>query len=272
MENNPAMTTDVTTPEQPKEPCTNHYSDGSKIFPNRDCCRETITFFRKYCPPFAVKGDNPPMVVAENGEALLSMMWPVHEQTPEGEQAAVEYVKGVAEQIASGLNEAPELMALLNSANANADSWQSRALTAEKERDEARQTAEAFSNLMMNCADTLRSRGISASVGPLDIRVIELAKRADRLLTERDALKREVEARWQPIETAPKDGTEILGFHPEWIYCEFSPRGVRSCIYDGELWHSSTWRDDDSDILNHCSGQAPLLWQPLPPPPQNLAA
>lgn len=45
--------------------------------------------------------------------------------------------------------------------------------------DEANHSVNALSGLLNNCADTLRSRGIDGSVGPLDVRVIALAKRAD---------------------------------------------------------------------------------------------
>lgn len=65
----------------------------------------------EYRGRYRVHGDNPPMVVAENGEAMLSMMWPVHEQTPEGEQAAVEYTTGLATKIAELLNQSPDLTA-----------------------------------------------------------------------------------------------------------------------------------------------------------------
>lgn len=60
---------------------------------------------REYFGKFRVAGDNPPMVVAENGDAILSMMWPVHEQTPEGEKAAVEYTAKLAAKIADLLNQ-----------------------------------------------------------------------------------------------------------------------------------------------------------------------
>lgn len=66
-------------------------------------------WLQKYAPPFTVKGDNPPVIVAANGESILSMMWPVHAQTPEGEQAAVEYVQELASGIAEGLNKASQI-------------------------------------------------------------------------------------------------------------------------------------------------------------------
>lgn len=64
---------------------------------------------------------------------------------------------------------------------------------------------------------------------------------------------------WQPIETAPKDGTPILTFAPvtgadyiligAWIP-EDEP---------GETEDGGTWRDD---------GETPTHWMPLPEPPE----
>jgi hypothetical protein len=70
---------------------------------------------------------------------------------------------------------------------------------------------------------------------------------------------------WQPIETAPKDGTRILAYWPD-IYghsnsCQvetwFGPRGVG---YEDDLcWQSPfEWGGWGSD---------PTHWMPLPPPP-----
>jgi hypothetical protein len=79
---------------------------------------------------------------------------------------------------------------------------------------------------------------------------------------------------WQPIETAPKDGTDILvaginfgevgkGYHivvAQWCEDERSPQQIwreRGVCFSG--WY----QDDDSDeplpFLTH--------WMPLPPPP-----
>lgn len=62
---------------------------------------------------------------------------------------------------------------------------------------------------------------------------------------------------WQPIETAPKDGTEVLGYWPRAVAC--SPDA-----YDVVRWHGGEWRDrfdDDSKF------SAPSHWMPLPAPP-----
>lgn len=56
---------------------------------------------------------------------------------------------------------------------------------------------------------------------------------------------------WQPIETAPKDGTDILVYHPE--------RAEQFvCYFLGGLWMFSV---DDALATN------PTHWQPLPTPP-----
>lgn len=77
----------------------------------------------------------------------------------------------------------------------------------------------------------------------------------------------EAQSAWRPIESAPKDGTEVLGWHPEWVNAEFSPDGIRSCIHDGERWCSAHWVDDDFNILHMGDHIQPTHWQPLPPPP-----
>ena len=71
---------------------------------------------------------------------------------------------------------------------------------------------------------------------------------------------------WQPIETAPKDGTYILVSNPaaggSWVaqFKQFAASGFR---FD-EPWHSV--------MLNHWHlpdrhGGTPTVWQPLPLPP-----
>lgn len=77
---------------------------------------------------------------------------------------------------------------------------------------------------------------------------------ADRL----EALR--MESEWLPIETAPRDGTEIWAFNPT-----FEEQCViRWCA--GTEW--SGWLYNDA-ILNDCLSieLSPTHWQPLPPPP-----
>lgn len=54
---------------------------------------------------------------------------------------------------------------------------------------------------------------------------------------------------WQPIDTAPKDGTEFLGWFP----------GSTVMIWwmgQGGVWGNDFWE-----------GEAPTHWMPLPEPP-----
>lgn len=68
---------------------------------------------------------------------------------------------------------------------------------------------------------------------------------------------REAADGWRPIETAPRDGTEIMlsgitpGTSNRW-------QGV------GAWWHDD-WRDDEEN--NMFGFHAPSHWRPLPPPP-----
>jgi hypothetical protein len=59
---------------------------------------------------------------------------------------------------------------------------------------------------------------------------------------------------WQLIETAPKDGTYILG-NKKFLDAGWSPRVVR--------WERGCWLTDPGDW-----SQKPTHWMPLPEPPQ----
>ena len=62
---------------------------------------------------------------------------------------------------------------------------------------------------------------------------------------------------WQPIDTAPQDGTPVLLFHPAWDV----PRiGIR---YD----ETSSWQQPCGDLL-----RMPTHWMRLPPLPRDSQA
>ena len=77
---------------------------------------------------------------------------------------------------------------------------------------------------------------------------------------------------WQPIETAPKDGTVILvyekpwGFHPDHLFN--STHVVR--WFDGERngwgrgWMIAEYQNLGKNLT------APLFWMPLPEPPDQM--
>lgn len=68
---------------------------------------------------------------------------------------------------------------------------------------------------------------------------------------------------WQPIETAPRDGTEVLANDTSGI----GSRVVVAKYLAGDEW--SGWIYDD-DMLTDCNplGPRPSHWMPLPPPPE----
>lgn len=67
---------------------------------------------------------------------------------------------------------------------------------------------------------------------------------------------------WQPIETAPKDGIEVL------LWCP--AEGTQPGYHDIGFWDPGStdrveaWRD----AVGMCVGD-PTHWQPLPEPPQS---
>lgn len=75
---------------------------------------------------------------------------------------------------------------------------------------------------------------------------------------------------WQPIETAPKDGTPILlvGTDGDRSICWWqrpNPHGWASAIKD----HPGGWADDTLDDAGFLDEYRVFThWQPLPPPPE----
>ena len=101
---------------------------------------------------------------------------------------------------------------------------------------------------------------------------------ADRIkeLEAKNARLREAQA-WRPIETAPRDGTKILGF---WQYvieafsCYYYPGdSAKTCGQRVIYWapEYNGWTDDEGDIHTYrAKGNNGLFthWMPLPEPPQ----
>jgi hypothetical protein len=67
---------------------------------------------------------------------------------------------------------------------------------------------------------------------------------------------------WQPIETAPKDGTAIWVCNDLYDRNGFLPASVRWRTYHPNLQGGATWRD-----INGHKVEGPQYWQPLPAPP-----
>lgn len=60
---------------------------------------------------------------------------------------------------------------------------------------------------------------------------------------------------WQPIETAPKDGSVVLG----WCVYQYGSDGKAMFI---SWWDDARWVDDYITEVN------PIHWIPLPEPPK----
>lgn len=74
---------------------------------------------------------------------------------------------------------------------------------------------------------------------------------------------REGFGKWQPIETAPKDGTEVLGCC--WLPNYYAPCMVVWAAYHPNSRGKETWRT--SAICGNKMGHV-THWMPLPPPPE----
>lgn len=61
---------------------------------------------------------------------------------------------------------------------------------------------------------------------------------------------------WQPIETAPKDGTEIL---------LFSPNGIIQGFFNGQRWKQDIFYENSDDYFIF----SPSHWMPLPDSPED---
>lgn len=71
---------------------------------------------------------------------------------------------------------------------------------------------------------------------------------------------------WQPIETAPKDGTLILILHHGQVYAGVWGKGVK--VEDGYSWGViDKWGD-----YNAMMDTAPTHWMPLPETPEQTGA
>jgi hypothetical protein len=81
-------------------------------------------------------------------------------------------------------------------------------------------------------------------------------------------------SQWQPIETAPRDGTEVIGCYVrEWAPGRVTTYGPWTVAFDGKKWRSS-WHGNE--VLNYMSDFGsdykepecdPTHWMHLPHPP-----
>lgn len=87
------------------------------------------------------------------------------------------------------------------------------------------------------------------------------------LRTAIESLAKDAEARgWQPIDTAPKDGTAVLVYPGTW-----SGRSASIAKWESDKYAKKPrpyWsRDDDFGRVTFSREHPPTHWMPLPPPP-----
>lgn len=70
---------------------------------------------------------------------------------------------------------------------------------------------------------------------------------------------------WQPIETAPRDGSAFRAYHPDLVHADFNPSGSVEACFDGEQIVGAVW-NGCHDIWNTTLIE-PTHWMPLPAPP-----
>ena len=68
---------------------------------------------------------------------------------------------------------------------------------------------------------------------------------------------------WQPIETAPKDGTGVLGYFPE-LKGYVAPQEFIPMHWSG--WGGGIWCNSTSG--HNLLSAKPTHWMPLPTPPE----
>jgi hypothetical protein len=66
---------------------------------------------------------------------------------------------------------------------------------------------------------------------------------------------------WQPIETAPQDGTTFRAYSPELVHPDFNPWGSVEAVFDGEKFIGAVW-DGQFDCWNTVP-ITPTLWRPI---------
>lgn len=67
------------------------------------------------------------------------------------------------------------------------------------------------------------------------------------------------DGKWQPIETAPKDGTCILCFTPDYLSHGFSDASGIDVLW----WDAGAWQYNAEPVAFQ-----PTHWRPLPEPPR----
>ena len=77
------------------------------------------------------------------------------------------------------------------------------------------------------------------------------------------------DAKWQPIETAPRDGTRVMLGNAAGVWVADWIPVYRTGYRPDDPWHSALLNHDH--IRESARYEAPTHWMPLPPPPDQPA-
>lgn len=78
--------------------------------------------------------------------------------------------------------------------------------------------------------------------------------------------KRDAISKWQPIETAPKDGTAFRAYADELIDLDFNPCGSVEAAWSGEEFIGCVWNGQQDAWYGKAIN--PTHWMPLPAAPK----
>ena len=91
---------------------------------------------------------------------------------------------------------------------------------------------------------------------------------ADQLTEAYEAGKRDAIPEWQPIDTAPKDGTAFRAYADELIDLDFNPCGSVEAAWNGEELIGCVWNGQQDAWYGKAIN--PTHWMPLPAAPKGL--
>ncbi len=128
--------------------------------------------------------------------------------------------------------------------------------------DQIKAAAAAIANARGN------RRGVPSITNILDVLPQKLR---DEVMDDAMVVARALNAGWRPIETAPHDGTAVLGYGRH----DRSPTDAQRGVMPGDHWWSimvwDVWRNPGASWVfakdGHTVWSMPTHWMPLPEPP-----
>lgn len=127
--------------------------------------------------------------------------------------------------------------------------------------DESRHEGESWLDMRIRTEPERQAREVAGRANAYLTSIAEPLAR--EYLALRDALDAaETREAWQPIETAPRDGTEVIVYVPsnEWVGAAWYSQRTK-------LW-PPVYEDDLSEEGEPLNVGLPTHWRPLPTPPE----